>query len=82
MKRVFFRPQALRDLEKLQERDRILVEEAIERFAEAGVGDVKLLSGPDRAYRLRAGDWRVRFLYERPDIIRVLHIRNRKEAYR
>jgi hypothetical protein len=29
--------------------------------------------------RLRAGDWRIRFHYEPPDMIRVLHIRNRRE---
>jgi mRNA-degrading endonuclease RelE of RelBE toxin-antitoxin system len=69
-------------LEKLQERDRVLVEETIERFAETGAGDVKLLSGTVREYRLRAGDWRIRFVYERSYIIRVLYIRNRKEAYR
>jgi mRNA-degrading endonuclease RelE of RelBE toxin-antitoxin system len=82
MKRVFFRPQAIKELERLESRDRELVEQAIERFAEKGVGDVKLLAGAERQYRLRAGDWRIRFLYEHPDIIRILHIRNRREAYR
>ena len=82
MKKVFFRPRAVRDLERLDDRDRELVENAIDRFARTGTGDVKLLSGAERQYRLRAGDWRVRFVYERPDIIRILHIRNRKEAYR
>jgi hypothetical protein len=32
VKRVLFRPQAAKDLERLEDRDR-LVEEAIERFA-------------------------------------------------
>jgi mRNA-degrading endonuclease RelE of RelBE toxin-antitoxin system len=82
MKRVLFRPQAVRDLESLQDRDRALVEEAIDRFAKTGAGDVKLLAGAERHYRLRAGDWRIRFVYETPDIIRVLHIRHRREAYR
>jgi mRNA-degrading endonuclease RelE of RelBE toxin-antitoxin system len=82
MKRVLFRPQAVRDLESLQERDRALVEEAIDRFAKTGKGDVKVLAGAERHYRLRAGDWRIRFVYETPDIIRVLHIRHRREAYR
>jgi mRNA-degrading endonuclease RelE of RelBE toxin-antitoxin system len=41
-----------------------------------------MLAGADRHYRLRAGDWRVRFVFEKPDIVRVIHIRNRRDAYR
>ena len=82
MKRVLLRPQAARDLERLPNRNRDQVEEAIERFAHTGLGDVKMLAGEERQLRLRVGDWRVRFVYEKPDIIRVLHIRNRREAYR
>ena len=36
MKRVLFRPQAARELEKLPNRDRDQVEEAIERFSQTG----------------------------------------------
>jgi mRNA-degrading endonuclease RelE of RelBE toxin-antitoxin system len=82
VKRVFFRPQAVRELEALQIRDRDLVEDAIARFATTGTGDVKFLAGRERHYRLRAGNWRVRFVFEDPDIIRVVGIRNRREAYR
>jgi len=82
LKRVLFRPAAVKDLERLEERDRDLVEEAIERFAETGQGDVKKLKGMERHMRLRAGDWRIRFIYQPPDAILILHIRNRREAYR
>ena len=82
MKRVLFRPQAARDLERLPNRDRDKVEEAIERFVQTGFGDVKMLAGEEHQLRLRVGDWRVRFIYDEPDIIRILHIRNRREAYR
>ena len=82
MKRVLFRPQAARDLERLPDRSRDRVEEAIERFAQTGNGDVKMLAGEDRQLRLRVGEWRVRFIFEKPDILRILHIRNRREAYR
>jgi hypothetical protein len=41
-----------------------------------------MLAGEGRQLRLRVRDWRVRFIYEKPDIIRILHIRNRREAYR
>jgi mRNA-degrading endonuclease RelE of RelBE toxin-antitoxin system len=53
MKRVLFRPQAGRDLEGLPNRDRDQVEEAIERFAQTGSGDVKMLRGERRQLRLR-----------------------------
>jgi mRNA interferase RelE/StbE len=81
MRRVLFRPQAARDLERLEDRDRDQVEDAIERFAQTGSGDVKRLVNEDRQLRLREGDWRVRFVYGKPDIVRTLHIRHRREAY-
>jgi mRNA interferase RelE/StbE len=82
MRRVLFRPQAAKDLERLPNRDRDQLEAAIERFAQGGSGDVKMLAGEGRQLRLRVGDWRVRFVYEKPNIIRILHIRHRREAYR
>ena len=82
MRRVLFRPQAAKDLERLPNRDRDQLEAAIERFAQGGSGDVKMLTGEGRQLRLRVGDWRVRFVYEKPNIIRILHIRHRREAYR
>jgi mRNA interferase RelE/StbE len=82
VKRILFRPAAVKDLERLEERDRELVSGAIERFVKTGQGDVKKLKGREGHLRLRAGDWRVRFVYEPPDVIRILHIRNRREAYR
>ena len=58
------------------------IKQAVERFAGAGAGNVKKLQGIDPPeYRLRVGDYRVRFdLYGRA--IRVLRVRNRREAYR
>ena len=82
MKRVLFRPQAARDLERLPSRDRDQLEEAIDRFAQTGSGDIRMLTDEGRQLRLRVGGWRVRFIYEKPDIIRILRIRNRREAYR
>ena len=82
MKRVLFRPRAARDLERLPDCGRDLVEEAIERFAQTGFGGIEMLAGEGRELRLRVGDWRVRVVYEKPDIVRILHIRNHREAYR
>jgi hypothetical protein len=53
MKRVLFRPQAVRDLERLPNDDRDQVEDAIERFVQTGSGDVKMLTGEGRQLRLR-----------------------------
>ena len=82
MKRVLFRPRAVKDLEGLEPRGRELVEEAIEKLARIGHGDVKKLVHRGSEFRLRVGAYRVRFKYEPPDVIRVLHIRHRREAYR
>jgi mRNA-degrading endonuclease RelE of RelBE toxin-antitoxin system len=68
MKRVLFRPQAARDLERLPNRNRDQVEEAIERFAQTGSGDIKMLAGEGRQLRLRVGDWRIRFEALRNDV--------------
>jgi len=54
------------------------VREALELFAAAGHGDVTRLRGIDPPeYRLRVGDWRVRFARDpvarRITVLRVLH---------
>ncbi len=55
MKRVLFRPQAARDLERLPNRDRDQVEKAIERSAQTGSGDVKMLAGKQRQLSTSSG---------------------------
>jgi mRNA-degrading endonuclease RelE of RelBE toxin-antitoxin system len=51
-------------------------------FLETESGDVKELHGFDPpCYRLRVGDWRVRF-HDHADWIDILRVRNRKDAYR
>ncbi len=50
------------------------------RFFATGAGDVKRLKG-GAEFRLRSGDYRVRFSI-RQDTIRVLRVLHRSEAYR
>jgi mRNA-degrading endonuclease RelE of RelBE toxin-antitoxin system len=58
------------------------VKQAVERFADAGAGNVRKLQGIDPPeYRLRVGDYRVRFHLD-GETVRVLQVRNRREAYR
>jgi mRNA-degrading endonuclease RelE of RelBE toxin-antitoxin system len=55
------------------------VKQAVER---TGAGNVKRLQGVDPPeYRLRVGDDRVRFHLE-GETIRLLQVRNRREAHR
>lgn len=51
------------------------------RFAATRRGDVKSLKERPGELRLRVGTWRVFFSLEPPDLIRVLGIDNRGEAY-
>ena len=58
------------------------VKQAVERFADTGAGNVKRLQGVDPPeYRLRVGDYRVRFHLD-DETVRILRVRNRREAYR
>jgi mRNA-degrading endonuclease RelE of RelBE toxin-antitoxin system len=49
---------------------------------QTGHGDVKPLKDRPGEMRLRVGKWRIFFSLEPPDLIRVLGIDNRGEAYR
>ena len=73
---------ALEDMAGLDKGIARRVKQAVERFAETGAGNVKKLQGIDPPeYRLRAGDYRVRFHHD-GQTVRVLRVRNRREAYR
>ena len=81
IKRVVLSPQAQADLKKLDRPIALAIVKTIHRFAATGAGNVKGLHGihpPE--FRLRAGDWRVRF-HDHGDWIDVLRVRNRRDAY-
>lgn len=77
-------PRALRDLERVDQSLRRRVFAALDRLAATGQGDVKRLRGIDPPeWRLRVGDWRVRFRYDHPRrTIEVLQVPPRGRAYR
>lgn len=74
--------RAYKDFEKLPKSDARRIVEALQKYDELRLGDVKPLKGPFKSkYRLRVGDYRVLFSREGSEVIveRVLHRRN---AYR
>ena len=82
IKRVVLTTQAKAELAALDRAVAFRIVGAIDRFATTGAGNVQALRGihpPE--FRLRVGDWRVRF-HDYGDWIDVLRIRNRGSAYR
>ena len=73
---------ALEDMAALDKGIARRVKQAVERFADTGASNVKRLQGIDPPeYRLRVGDYRVRF-HLGDETVQVLRVRNRREAYR
>lgn len=82
MKQVEWTEASLEDMAALDKGIARRIKQAVERFAETGAGSVKKLQAIDLPeYRLRVGDYRVRFELE-GETVRILRVRNRREAYR
>ena len=82
IKRVALSTQAQADIGNLDRGVALRIVGAIHRFAATGAGNIKALHGihpPE--FRLRVGDWRVRF-HDHGDWIDILLVRNRRDAYR
>jgi mRNA interferase RelE/StbE len=75
--------RARRDVKSLDAAVRARVLRAVHHYAATGQGDVKRLQASEE-YRLRVGDWRVRFAVVAGQIhvMHVLRIAHRREAYR
>ncbi len=74
---------ALRDLERLDEANQSRILDALDAYAETGSGQIKKLAGTSAEWRLRVGDWRVRFSFGGPPPgILILAILPRDRAYR
>jgi len=76
--------QALRDLRRLDRPVRERVLQALERLvAPVPTGDVRALTGSPGEFRLRVGDWRVRYeLDTEAELLVVLRVLPRGRAYR
>ena len=74
---------ALRDLRRLDRQVAERVREAVQRYVATGVGDITRLSSDPPEWRLRVGDWRVRFALSDDGLtVIVLRVRHRREVYR
>lgn len=76
--------QAIRDMRRLDKPLVTRITNAVETFAETGHGDVKRLTNAGGVYRLRVGDWRVRFRLVEGEIevMLVQGVLPRGEAYK
>jgi mRNA interferase RelE/StbE len=82
VRQVEWTETALEDMAALDKGIARRVSHVVERFADTGAGNVKRLQGiAPPEYRLRVGDYRVRFRLD-DQTIRILRVRNRREAYR
>jgi mRNA interferase RelE/StbE len=82
VKEVEWADAALQDMSALEKGLANRMRRAVERFASTGVGDVRKLHGMEPPeYRLRVGDYRIRFGLNDKTIL-VLRVRHRREAYR
>jgi len=82
-RQVVWTDHAMADIRRLDQRVAQRVFAAMDRFATTGHGDVKRLKGNTDEWRLRVGDWRVRFTVESvTGDVTVLHVLPRGRAYR
>jgi len=81
---IEIKPSASRELEKLPQQIIPRIVTAIKELAENPYPPgVKKLTGFDRTYRIRVGDYRVLYtIYENRLVIEIIRVRHCKDAYR
>lgn len=81
---IEIKPSASKELEKLPRQMVVRVVAAIRELADNPYPQgVKKLSGFDRTFRIRVGDYRVLYdIYENRLVIEIIRIRHRKDVYR
>jgi mRNA interferase RelE/StbE len=81
--RYVLTPRARRDMRRLELPVRQRIFDALDRYVARLLGDVAKLRGSSDQWRLRVGDWRIRFRQD-PDnrVIVVVRVLPRSQAYR
>jgi mRNA-degrading endonuclease RelE of RelBE toxin-antitoxin system len=81
-KKIAWTDQARADVRAIDRQTAIDLLHGLARFLATEEGDVKLLKGIDPPeFRLRIGDYRVRF-HDHGDTVEIVHVKHRKDAYR
>ena len=84
VKHVKFESEAVGQLLELARTDRQTARRiflAIRTFAATGHGDIKKLEGMAATWRLRVGDWRVFLTDPSQDLVDILSVMHRRDAY-
>lgn len=83
MKKLVLADRAKADLASLDRPTRLRIAAAIQRLVVTNEGSIKKLQGIDPPeFRLRSGDWRIRFSYPDSDTVRINRVQNRRDVYR
>jgi len=83
MKQLILADRAKADLASLDRPIRLRLVAAIQSLVRTNEGTIKKLQGIDPPeFRLRNGDWRIRFSYPDSDTVRINRVQNRRDAYR
>lgn len=82
--RIQWSKSAIRDIKKLNEPDKSRIWETLEKLIkQPQQADIKKLKGKAGEYRLRVGEWRIRF---RADSINkvylITHVQHRRDVYK
>jgi mRNA-degrading endonuclease RelE of RelBE toxin-antitoxin system len=81
-RKVEWTDAARADVRRIDRETAMRILEGLAGFLFTEEGDVKQLKGTDpKEYRLRVGDYRIRF-YDLGDILQILSVRHRREAYK
>ena len=81
-KSVIWSGQAKVQLRVIDQPTALRILHALARYLDTGEGDVKRLQDVEPPeFRLRVGDYRVRF-HDQGDTIRITAVKHRREAYR
>ena len=81
-KSVIWTEQAKAQLRAIDQATALRILHALARYLETGEGDIKRLQDIEPPeFRLRVGDYRVRF-HHHEDTIRISAVKHRREVYR